>query len=87
MKIMGIDVTLKYIIYTDENGEDRTVSFRYNPIKGIYDVIVFKDGQGMKTKVISVYPPITQVVQTLWWRLRSVIRRLFQRLRNRSSLS
>ena len=87
MKLFNIDVSLKYVLFKLD-GEDYIVQFRSSWRKGIYDILIYKNGKEAKdVEITGAYPPLRQIIYDagrIWFPIwvKSKIREL-RRLRNR----
>lgn len=83
MKILGVDLGLKYIIFLTPDGKEHDIIFRQSWRRGIYEVVDF-DGVGEGLKIVAAYPSvwggIGQAAETLlpyaWAKMKAWLTRI-----------
>lgn len=65
MKVFGVDITAKYIIF-EVDGKEYLIQFRISPLKGVYDISVWIEKREIDAKVKEAYPPHRKIIQELW---------------------
>ena len=81
MKYLGVDHSLKYIVF-ELDGKQYTVQYRNTFIRGNYDISILEKGRITNAKIISAYPHLGKRIMdmALMTRLKLewVIKRLLQ---------